>query len=155
VGYNVVKFGDRFEATRAVQNAVKNRFGSLDKESAQGVVVRSDRGSQYTSEYYVKSMDHLGIEISHTWSRSPESNGIIERFHRTIEEQLLSLHDLKRWKRPRKPFVCLSNAITENGCLRGWAIYHPKKRYMRSMWLRKKVLEKSGPEQYLVIAVPN
>jgi transposase InsO family protein len=102
VGYNVVKYGDRFEATRAVQNAVKHRFGSLDKESARGLVVRSDRGSQYTSEYYAKSMDYLGIEISHTWARSPESNGIIERFHRTIEEQLFSLHDLETLEEAEK-----------------------------------------------------
>lgn len=102
VGYNVVKYGDRFEATRAVQNAVKNRFGNLDKGSAQGLVVRSDRGSQYTSEYYARSMDHLGIEISHTWSRSPESNGIIERFHRTIEEQLFSLHDFETLEEAEK-----------------------------------------------------
>ena len=95
VGYNAVKYGDRFEATRAVQIAVKHRFGILDKDSARGLVVRSDYGSQYTSEYYAKSMDHLGIEISHTWARSPESNGIIERFHRTIEEQLFSLHDFE------------------------------------------------------------
>lgn len=102
VGYNVVKCGDRFEATRAVQNAVQHRFGSLDKDSGQGVIVRSDRGSQYTSEYYKKSMDHLGIEISHTWSRSPESNGIIERFHRTIEEQLFSLHDFETLEEAEK-----------------------------------------------------
>lgn len=95
VGYNVVKYGDRFEATRAVQNAVTHRFGNLDKDSAQSLVIRSDRGSQYTSEYYTKSMDHLGIEVSHTWSRSPESNGIIERFHRTIDEQLFSLLDFE------------------------------------------------------------
>jgi len=55
--------------------------------------VRSDRGSQYTSAYYMQTMSHYGIEMSHTWARSPESNGIIERFFRTIEEQLFKLHD--------------------------------------------------------------
>ncbi len=93
IGYTVVKNGDRFEATRAVQNAIQHRFGTLDKDIAKGVSVRSDRGSQYTSAYYMQTMSHYGIEMSHTWARSPESNGIIERFFRTIEEQLFKLHD--------------------------------------------------------------
>jgi len=93
IGYTVVKKGDRFEATRAVQHAINKRFGSLEKDVAKGVKVRSDRGSQYTSAYYMQSMSHYGIEMSHTWAKSPESNGIIERFFRTIEEQLFKLHD--------------------------------------------------------------
>ena len=32
-------------------------------------------------------------QICHTWAKSPGSNGIIERFFRTIEEQLFKLHD--------------------------------------------------------------
>ncbi|MGB4269150.1 MAG: hypothetical protein WBK20_08220 [Spirochaetota bacterium] len=35
IGYSVVKKGDRFEATRAVQNAIQNRFGALDKDIAK------------------------------------------------------------------------------------------------------------------------
>lgn len=93
IGYTVVKNGDRFEATRAVQNAIQKRFGALDNDIAKNVIVRSDRGSQYTSAYYMQTMRHYGIEMSHTWARSPESNGIIERFFRTIEEQLFKLHD--------------------------------------------------------------
>lgn len=95
IGYNVVKRGDRFEATRAVQNAVFKRFGKLDKDVCENLVLRSDRGSQYISWYYKHSMKHLGIEASCTWARSPESNGIIERFHRTIEEQVFRMHDFE------------------------------------------------------------
>jgi len=95
VGYNVVKKGDRFEASRAIQNAVMNRYGVLEKDVCKNLVVRTDRGSQYISRYYRKTMKHLGIEPSYTWARSPESNGVIERFHRTIEEQVFSMHDFE------------------------------------------------------------
>ena len=37
VGYNVVKKGDKYEATRAVQNAVTNQFGTLAKDVALGL----------------------------------------------------------------------------------------------------------------------
>ncbi|MGC9424180.1 IS3 family transposase [Vibrio sp.] len=95
IGYNVVKYGDRYEATRAVQNAVVHRFGAIEKGIAQGIVMRNDRGSQYISDFYRNSMTHLGIELSYTWARSPESNGVIERFHRTIEEQVFRMYDFE------------------------------------------------------------
>ena len=95
IGWNVVKIGDRFEATRSVQNAVQNRFGSLEKGVAAGLQIRSDLGSQYTSDYFMDSMDHLGIDISFSWAHSPECNGIIERFHRTIQEQLFDLFEFE------------------------------------------------------------
>jgi transposase InsO family protein len=95
IGHNVVKRGDRFEATRAVQNAVVKRFGKLDKDVCENLGLRSDLGSQYISRYYRHSMKYLGIEASYTWARSPESNGVIERFHRTIEEQVFRMHDFE------------------------------------------------------------
>lgn len=95
VGWNAVKIGDRFEAARSVQNAVTNRFGSLEKAIAVGLKIRSDLGTQYTSDYFMDCMRHLGIEISFSWAHSPECNGVIERFHRTIQEQLFDLHDFK------------------------------------------------------------
>ena len=95
VGWNAVTLGDRFEAARSVQNAVTNRYGSLDNAIASGLKIRSDLGSQYTSDYFMDCMSHLGIEISFSWAHSPECNGVIERFHRTIQEQLFDLHDFE------------------------------------------------------------
>lgn len=95
VGFNVVKIGDRFEASRAVQNAVIYRYGRLDEGICENLDVRSDRGSQYISKYYRQTASRLGIMLSYTWARSPESNGIAERFHRTIEEQLFKIRDFE------------------------------------------------------------
>ncbi len=95
IGYNVVKCGDRFEATRAIQNAINFRFGDLEKNIAEGVSVRCDLGSQYTSQYFMDTMKYYGLEVSHSWARSPECNGIIERFHRTIEEQVFKMNDFE------------------------------------------------------------
>lgn len=95
VGWNAVKTGDRFEAARAVQNAVAARYGTLQKGVAKGLALRNDRGTQYTSDAFGKSMEYLGITISFAWARSPECNGIIERFHRTIQEQLFAVRHFK------------------------------------------------------------
>jgi len=98
VGLNVVKKGDRLGA---VQNAVIYRYGRLDKGICENLDVRSDRGSQYMSDYYRNTASYLGIIPSYTWARSPESNGIAERFHRTIEEQLFKIRILKLLKKQK------------------------------------------------------
>lgn len=95
IGYTTVKTGDRYEATRAVQNTIDNRYGNLEKNIAKGLDVRSDKISKYISKFYKESMEFYVIEPSYTWARSPESNGMIERFHRTIEEQLFALNDFE------------------------------------------------------------
>ena len=40
--------------------------------------------------------------MSHTWAKSPESNGIIESFFRTIEDQLFKLHDFETLEESEK-----------------------------------------------------
>jgi putative transposase len=95
IGYNVIKHGDRFESARAVQNAIRSRYGRLEKAIASGLTVRCDLGSQYTAKYFMDTMKFYGVEISHSWARSPECNGIVERFHRTIDEQLFKMKDFE------------------------------------------------------------
>jgi putative transposase len=112
IGYNIVKYGDRFEASRAVQNAITARYGRLEKDVAVGLVVRCDLGSQYTSEYFTDTMKFYGVEVSHSWARSPECNGIIERFHRTIDEQFFKMHDfetLEEAEQAIREFIMLYN----------------------------------------------
>jgi len=141
IGYNVVKGGDRFEATRAIQSAIIFRYGALTKSIADGVTVRCDLGSQYTSKYFVDTMKYCGIEVSHSWARSPECNGIIERFHRTIDEQVFKMNDFENideaensirdfialynrewqlerlnYKSPNEALDCFKKSILKNAC---------------------------------------
>jgi len=51
--------------------------------------VRHDNGSQYVSRHFQSELAFLGIESSPSFMRSPEGNGCIERFFRTLKEQLL------------------------------------------------------------------
>lgn len=113
IGYNVVKYGDRFEATRAIQNSIRSRFNNLGKKVAVGVTVRCDLGCQYTSKYFIDMMSYYGIEVSHSWARSPECNGIIERFHRTIDDQVFKINDFETIEDAEeaiRKFIILYNA---------------------------------------------
>ena len=89
VGIHAAKIGTRFEPLEPIRQGVRQRFGELSVKRALGLGVRHDWGSQYTSEDFQRELDFLGIVSSPSFVRSPESNGIAERFIRTLKEQLL------------------------------------------------------------------
>ena len=49
----------------------------------------SDHGSQFMSEDFQNEIPCLGIESSPAFVREPEGNACIERFFKTLKEQLL------------------------------------------------------------------
>ena len=57
--------------------------------AATGLTMRHDHGSQYMSDDFQAELRFLGIVASPAFVRQPEGNGCIERFFRTLKEQLL------------------------------------------------------------------
>lgn len=94
LSWHAVKRGDRFAAMEPVRKAVRQQFGSIDKGICSGLELklRSDHGSQYDSADFMNEMEFLGLEMSKAYVRSPECNGIIERFHRTLNEQVFGVN---------------------------------------------------------------
>lgn len=91
--WHIAKKGNRFAALEPVRAAVRKNFGKVDKDVCKGMQLqlRSDHGSQYDSADFMNEMKFLGLEMSKSFVRSPECNGIIERFHRTLEEQVFQI----------------------------------------------------------------
>jgi putative transposase len=89
LGWHVCKVGDRFAALEPVSQAVRRVYGSLGKGIAAGLKLRIDNGSQYTSDYFLQQIRYLGIESSFGLVKQPETNGVAERFHRTLKEQVI------------------------------------------------------------------
>lgn len=90
LGWHVCKVGDRFAALEPVSQAVKRIYGSLEKAVASGLQLRIDNGSQYTSDYFLEQLAYWGIEASFGIVKQPETNGVAERFHRTLKDQILN-----------------------------------------------------------------
>src|SRR5690554_5399335 len=70
--------------------------------------LRSDHGSQYDSSDFMNEMKFLGLNMSKAYVRSPECNGVIERFYLTLEEELLqikSFNSLEEAQREIADFV--------------------------------------------------
>lgn len=92
LGWHFSKRGDRFQALEPLRQAVRQEYGRYEKGVAASLKLRMDNGSQYTSGVFEDELDFLGIEASFTEPYSPESNGIVERFFRTVKEQAVWGH---------------------------------------------------------------
>jgi putative transposase len=102
LGWHLTKQGNRFAAIEAMTQAVEHVFGKAMSMIARGVKLRVDHGSQFLSEGFVNQTRYWGVSISKGFVREPETNGVVERFHRTYKEQVVhgrhyhSLEDLRR-----------------------------------------------------------
>lgn len=104
IAWHVARTGNRFEALAPVQRAVRLRFGTLKKEVCAGtsLQLRSDHGTQYESRDFLNEMKFLGLQLSKAYVRSPECNGIIERFHRTLNEQTFQVNNYESLEEAKK-----------------------------------------------------
>jgi putative transposase len=92
LGWSLSTRGDRHIALDALKTAVKYQFGSTEKGAATGLKLRPDHGSQFKSHDYQQQMKYWGIVPSFSLVREPETNGVVERFHRTLKEQIVHGH---------------------------------------------------------------
>ena len=95
--FHLCKTFDRHAAMEALRNAVRSEFGTIEQDVCKGIniALRADHGSQFDSKDYQKEIRFLGMEYSPAFVRSPECNGIIERFHRTLNEQIFRLQNFE------------------------------------------------------------
>jgi len=89
VGLHAAKKATRFEALEPLRQAVRDYCGGFRAGGATGIRNRHDHGSQYMSDDYQAEIAFLGMESSPSFVRQPECNGCVERFIRTLKEQLL------------------------------------------------------------------
>ena len=89
VGIHAVKKAPRFEALEPIRQGVKEHRRAFSAGAADGLKLRHDHGSVYMSDDFQAEIKFLGIEPSPAFVRQPEGNGCIERFFRTLKEQVL------------------------------------------------------------------
>jgi transposase InsO family protein len=64
-------------------------FGTLEAGVARGLSLRMDHGTQYLSDHFANQVRFWGIRPSFAFVEQPETNGVAERFNRTLREQVL------------------------------------------------------------------
>lgn len=89
MGTHVCKKGDRMAALEPVAQGVLAQFGSVACDVARGLALRMDHGSQYTSDHFQNQLHAWGIAPSFAFLQEPQTNGVAERFIRTLKEQCI------------------------------------------------------------------
>ncbi len=106
VGIHAAKRATRFEALEPIRQGVRDYCGGFRADAAAGIRLRHDHGSQYLSDDFQAEIAFLGMESSPAFVRQPEGNGCVERFIRTLKEQLL-------WVRTFRTVEELRQALAE------------------------------------------
>lgn len=89
MGWHVTKKGNRFAALEPVSMALEREFGRAERGIARGISLRMDHGNQYTSDRFRKQIKAWGFAPSFAFVEQPETNGVVERFFRTLKEQAI------------------------------------------------------------------
>jgi transposase InsO family protein len=89
VGWHVVKHGTRYAALEPIAMGLHNIYGSVPAGVARGLSLRMDHGTQYLSDHFLQQIRFWGIQPSFAFVCEPETNGVAERFNRTLKEQAI------------------------------------------------------------------
>jgi transposase InsO family protein len=76
VGSHAARSGNPFEALEPVRQGVLRHFGRIERDTAKGLSLRHDHGSNYMSGDFQDEIAFLRIESSPSFVRQPEGNGV-------------------------------------------------------------------------------
>jgi putative transposase len=119
VGWEFSLRGRAREAERALEEACLHRFGTLRPEG-QTPVVRSDNGLIFTARRFRAALRDYRLRQEFITPYTPEQNGMIERFFRSLKEECVWQHNFAgyiearaaiaswiRWYNERRPHQAL------------------------------------------------
>ena len=58
-------------------------------DAGRGLSLRMDHGTQYLSDHFQNQLKYWGIHPSFAFIEQPQTNGVAERFNRTLKEQVI------------------------------------------------------------------
>ncbi len=89
VGIHTVKTGNRFAALQPIAQGLHAQFGATGADAGRGLALRMDHGTQYTADDFLNQVKFWGIAPSFAFVAEPQTNGVAERFNRTLKEQAI------------------------------------------------------------------
>ena len=89
VGWHLAKHGTRYAALEPIAMGLHDIYGGVQAGVARGLSLRMDHGTQYLPDHFLKQVRYWGIEPSFAFVSEPETNGVAERFNRTLKEQVI------------------------------------------------------------------
>ena len=97
LGHHIVEVGqgDRFAALEPVKQAVRRIRGGVGKDVGNGIAVRHDWGPQYIAKDFKEELVFLGLGNSPALVHQPQTNGVIERFFKTLKYECLWIENIR------------------------------------------------------------
>ena len=80
-------------AIESIVNAVV-----IAKPDCSKLIIRTDNGSQYSSRDFRKAVALLGIKQEFIWHHTPEQNGHVESFHKTLKKEYIWPHEFANYQ---------------------------------------------------------
>jgi putative transposase len=99
-GYEFALRGRAKEAERALEEACLARFGTLRPEGSTPVI-RSDNGLIFQSRRFRAACHDYRLRQEFITPYTPEQNGLIERFFRSLKEECVWLHNFGSFSEAR------------------------------------------------------
>jgi len=149
VGYHVADTMEAVESVTALKMALKTLNPDLT-----GLIHHSDRGAQYCSSLYAKTLEKRGVKISMTENGDPLENAIAERVNGIIKGEYLFDYEIKSLSKAKevlksvvklyneeRPHLSLGNAVpsqvhdnnTDMEIKRLWKNYYQTEQVCRTM----------------------
>lgn len=101
VGWELALRGRAREAERALEEACLRRFGTLRSEGAKPVL-RSDNGLIFQSKRFRAACRDYGLRQEFITPYTPQQNGMIERFFRSLKEECVWQHRFANFDEARR-----------------------------------------------------
>ncbi len=97
MGWHIVEVGqgDRFAALEPIKQGVRKVRGALGKNVGEGIAIRHDWGPQYIAYDFKAELKFLGLGNSPAFVHEPETNGVIERFFKTVKMECLWIENFR------------------------------------------------------------
>ena len=98
-------------------------YGSTAAGAARGLALRMDHGSQYLSDHFTNQIKLGHPAVRYAFVAEPQTNGVAERFNRTLKEQIIHgriYRNIAELRDAVRDFVELYNAqwiVEKNGYL--------------------------------------
>jgi transposase InsO family protein len=89
LGWHVCKTGSRYAALEPIAAGLTRAYGAVGADIGRGLQLRMDNGTQYLSDHFLNQIRHWGITPSFAFIEQPQTNGVAERFNRTLKEQVI------------------------------------------------------------------
>ncbi len=101
-----------FDTSAVRENAVQSVMNALASKRIDigRLTLRSDKGPQYRSTAFRESMKVLGMKLEFIFRNTPEQNGYIESFHKTLKKEYVWTNDFNNYQEAE---IAISNAFID------------------------------------------